>query len=96
MNFLPEAAASRKSLRRLIVCNLGAEALAAFGTAGVNHPATADGSHTRTKTVAALANEFAGLKCPFHKDKIAKKGLLREGICNGLGRGCQREYEGFP
>ena len=45
---------------------LGAQPLAAFGTARLKDTATANGGHTRTKTMATLANQIAGLESPFH------------------------------
>jgi hypothetical protein len=47
---------------------LGAQALAAFGAAGVQHTAATHGSHAGTETMAAFAHEVAGLIRSFHGD----------------------------
>ena len=100
-NFLPLAAADRKSLRFLIVSRdngLSGKALAAFGPAGVDDPAAPDGGHACTETVAAFANEIAGLERAFHGKKslnvirLRTGPLIKEGICNDSPRACQREY----
>ncbi len=44
----------------------GRKLLAAAGAAGVEHLAAADGRHAGSESVAALANELAGLISPLH------------------------------
>jgi hypothetical protein len=46
--------------------DLCAQALTAFGAASVDDAATTNGSHARTKTMAALADDFTRLISPFH------------------------------
>jgi hypothetical protein len=45
---------------------LDGQALAAFGTASVDHGAAAFGFHANQKTVSAGAANFGGLVCTFH------------------------------
>jgi phosphopentomutase len=45
---------------------LGAQFLAAFGAAGVDHAATTNGCHARAETMTAGADDFTGLVCSFH------------------------------
>jgi hypothetical protein len=45
---------------------LGRQALAAFGTTGVNHGAAACGFHAGTKAMRALTTDDRGLESTFH------------------------------
>jgi hypothetical protein len=52
--------------QKLWLMPLGAQTLAAFGTARLKHTTTANGGHARAKTMATLTNQIAGLESPFH------------------------------
>jgi len=90
--------AAKKSPRFLIVSKdngLSAEALAAFGAAGVDDPAATDGSHASAETVTARADELTGLKGPFHGE-YPDVMRLRRAIYKEVGGLCQREKRLSP
>jgi hypothetical protein len=55
----------------------GAQPLAAARTAPRNNLTSGFGGHARPEAVAALANELARLKCPFH---VASSALKRADV----------------
>ena len=63
--FFPSLEIRKKSDRFLSVLTLD-NALAAFGTAGVEDFTAGDSCHARAEAVAAFADYVAGLECTFH------------------------------